>query len=420
MKKPVEIAIIGAGQRGTDNFGRYVLGHSKDAKVVAVAELRKDRRDFFAKQHNLAPEMAFESWEAFVKKPKMCAAVINSTVDQAHEKSSIALLEKGYDILLEKPISTSPQKCVNVIKTARKNNKLVMICHVLRYTPFFQKVKEIVDSGILGKILTYEHKENLSYSHMAHSFVRGNWRRKDEESPMILQKCCHDMDIIYWLLGRKCVRLFSSGHLSFFKEENAPRGSAKRCISGCKVEKECPWSAIKLYVNAKTKKWPVNVITMDVSMKGRVEAVKKGPYGRCVFHCDNTVVDHQQSCMEFEGGITVNFTMNFNHEETRTIKVSGSRASLQGHMGKNEIIINHYLNDRKEIIKVPTVVGGHSGGDPRLIKDFIEALQKKNTSKILTSAETSLESHLMAFAHEESRLRKKLIKMADYRKRFGI
>lgn len=419
MSKPIEIAIIGAGQRGTDNFGRYILDHPKAARVVAVAEPRADRREFFAKQHKLPPDRIFESWQDLVKKPKMCRAVINATIDEVHEKSSIALLEKGYDMLLEKPISTTAEKCVNVIKAAKKYDKLVMIGHVLRYTDFFQRIKKIIEAGTLGQILTYEHKENLSPQHMAHSFVRGNWRRKEDGSPMILQKCCHDMDIIYWLLGKKCVRLFSAGSLSFFKKENAPSGSAKRCVEGCKVERQCPYSALKIYVNNKTTGWPVNVATMDVSKKGRIEAMKKSPFGRCVFWCDNTVVDHQQSCMEFEGSATVNFTMNFTDEDTRTIKIAGSKATLRGHMNKREIIITHYSNNAQDTIKLPIPEGGHSGGDPKLIRDFITALRKDDKSVVLTSAETSLESHLMAFAHEESRITGKVVEMSEYRKKFG-
>lgn len=420
MSKPVEIAIIGAGQRGTDNFGRYILEHPHEAKVVAVAEPRADRREFFAKQHKLPPDRVFADWRDFVKRPKMCQAVINATIDHVHEKSSITLLEKGYDMLLEKPISTTSQKCVNVIKAANKYNKLVMIAHVLRYTDFFQRIKKIIDAGTLGQILTYEHKENISWWHMAHGFVRGNWRRKEDGSPMILQKCCHDMDIIYWLLGRRCIRLFSAGWLSFFKKENAPLGSTSRCIDGCKVEKECPWSAVKIYVNNKTDGWPVNMATLDVSRRSRIEAMKKGPYGRCVFRCDNTVVDHQQSCMEFEEGITVNFTVGFTDTDTRTLKISGSKAALRADMGKREIIINYYLNNSRELIKLPDVSGGHSGGDPKLIRDFIIALRKDDKSMVLTSAETSLESHLMAFAHEESRITGKVVEMTEYRKKFDV
>jgi len=178
-------------------------------------------------------------------------------------------------------------------------------------------------------VVTVEHRENVAYWHMAHSFVRGNWRNSQIESPMILAKCCHDMDILYWNMG-PVRRLNSFGSLIHFRAENAPPGAPEHCLDGCPIADECPFHAPRLYLTDYTG-WPVSVISEDLSLEARRRALEAGPYGHCVYRCDNDVVDHQTVNVEFESGATgVLFMHGHSHKESRTMRYDGTRATLRG------------------------------------------------------------------------------------------
>ena len=306
---------------------------------------------------------------------------------------------------------------VRLVQAAEAHGRLLMVCHVLRYTAFFAAVHDLLASGRLGRIVTVEHRENVAYWHMAHSYVRGNWRDSREESPMILAKCCHDMDLLFWNLG-PVRRLSSFGSLLHYRPENAPAGAPERCTDGCPVADECPWYAPRLYLHDYTG-WPVSVISEDTSPEARRNALETGPYGRCVYHCDNDVVDHQTVNLEFESGATgVLFMHGHSHDEERTMRYDGTRATLRGRFGEglgDSLEIHDHLSGRVERIDPLAQASGHGGGDAGLMAAFVQTLRGRGSS--LTTARESLESHLMAFAAEEARVQESIVRMDEFRQR---
>jgi len=386
-------------------YGAYAAKYPNELKIVAVAEPDQERRLLVAAEHDLSPDQMFESWEQLLAHNKMADVAIIATMDRMHFEPTLKTLELGYDVLLEKPMSPAKEEVIAMIEEARRHERLLTVCHVLRYTPFWSAIKQEIESGIIGDIASIQLSENVGYYHMAHSFVRGNWNRSEATSPMILQKSCHDMDILSWLLDEKCVKVSSYGSLMHFKPENAPVGSTARCVDGCAVERECPYSAIRIYEEAETSDW-TRFISHDLSREGIHRALQEGPFGRCVYQCDNNVVDHQVVNMEFKSGATTSFTMSgFSHDISRTVQIMGTLGEIRGYMEKSAITVYPYGKQEFEV-SVTEGQGGHGGGDEGLMREFLMQVRdesKRGTSG-LTSAEASLQSHLMAFAAEMSRI----------------
>lgn len=397
----VRVALLGAGNRGKDAYGPYALRFPEDIEFVAVAEPMQDRREAFAKAHNIPKENQVETYEKLLNRNKFCDAMMICTQDDMHFIPTKTAIEKGYHVLLEKPMSNSLEECMELGKIARENDVVFMICHVLRYTPFFTKIKEIIDSGKIGKVMTIQHNENIGYFHMAHSFVRGNWRNSKESSPIILAKTCHDMDILLFLAGSRCKKISSFGSLTYFRESNAPANAADRCID-CEHEPSCIYSAKAQYLKARGM-WPATTITEDQTEEGILKALAEGLYGRCAYKCDNDVCDHQVVNMEFENGITSTFNLSaFTNNCNRTLKIMGTRGEIRANDLMQEVEVQLFGQDSKEIFKCKPV-GGHGGGDYGLMADFVRLIQSgKNDA--LTSADISVESHVMAFAAENSRV----------------
>lgn len=418
MPQPVEMALLGAGSRGTFAYGRYAKLNPHMVRFVAVAEPDAARRERFAQEHGIPAERCFNSWEELTARPQLAEALLNATMDQLHLPSTLAALEAGYHVLLEKPMATTPVDCVQLVQAAERAGRVLQICHVMRYTLFWSALHDIVQSGRLGRVINVDHRENVAFWHMAHSFVRGNWRNTATSAPMILAKCCHDMDILYWILGSPVRRMSSFGRLSHFRADQAPSGAPLRCTDGCPAQEECPFYAPRLYLREHTG-WPVNVISLDLSMEGRLKALREGPYGRCVYHCDNDVVDHQVVNMELENDTTITFTMQgHSHDNVRTIRYDGTRATLRASEATYEISVYDHLTGNVETLKPGIVGGGHGGGDSGVMNAFVAALRGA-TGAPLTSARASLESHLMAFAAEQARREGIMLDMAAYRAQVG-
>lgn len=457
MQEQITAVLIGAGYRGSEAYGTYALKNPKKLKFVAVAEPRKAWRENFARTHGIPPENCFTSWEELFNKEKLARAAFICTPDQLHTEPTLLALESGYDVLLEKPMATTVEDCIKLVKKAEEVNKKLQICHVLRYTNFWSTVKTLVDSGQVGDIISITHRENIAYWHTAHSYVRGNWRNSDISAPMILSKCCHDFDLLYWIVGKKPTRISSFGSLSFFNEKNAPPGVPYRCTDGCPIADVCIYSAIKIYVDIEPfynmgknspsrgfrffsrhhnlakglskiifplkrltnfKEWPVSMITSDFSLEGKLKALREGPYGRCVYHCDNNVVDHQQTLIEFENGVTAELTMNGHSAiEERTIRIDGTKGTLIGNFMDigDELIFFDSSNGEKNILIKPKLhAEGHGGGDTGLMEGFVNSLQPEYSLVPLTEARASLESHLMAFAAEQSRVETRVVDMEKF------
>jgi predicted dehydrogenase len=411
----ISLALIGAGDRGMTAYAPYALSKPHEVEFVAVAEPDKQRRESFRQQHGISEEYCFTDYKELLDKPKLADAVLICTQDRMHVEPAMKALEKGYHVMLEKPMSIDPVECFQLGECAERYGRILMICHVLRYTPFFSTIKELLDKGNIGRLISIQHNENVGYWHQAHSYVRGNWRKSEEGSPMILAKSCHDLDIILWLAGSDCKRLSSFGTLTHFKAENAPEGAPKMCLQGCPAESECPYYAPKIYMTKNTG-WPVSVITSDLSAEGRLKALREGPYGRCVYHCDNDVVDHQVVNMEFENEVTAVFTMcAFTNEMGRTIKLMGTEGEIRGHMEKNQIELIEFGTSKKTTIdlNIGVDIHGHGGGDEILFRDFINSVREGRTNA-LTSAKNSVQSHMMAFASERSRIEGTVINFNEY------
>ena len=425
MGEPIEAVLIGAGNRGHEAYGSYALEHPEQIRFTAVADPHQDRRERFAAAHGIPAERRFVSWQDLYTRGRIAEALVNCTLDRMHLESTLPAIEQGYQVLLEKPMANTLEGSVRLVQAAEERGSLLMVCHVLRYTAFFSTLHQIQSSGRLGQIVTVEHRENVAHWHMAHSFVRGNWRNSQIESPMILAKCCHDMDILYWNLGR-VRRLASFGSLIHYRPENAPPEAPERCTDGCPVEQECPWYAPRAYLHDHTG-WPVSVISEDLSLEARRRALETGPYGRCVYYCDNDVVDHQTVNLEFASGASGTLFMHgHSHEEGRTMRYDGTRATLRGRFASglgDSIEIHDHLTGLVEEVDLTTSGiradgSGHGGGDAGLMAAFVRALRPRSGEiESLTTSRESLESHLMALAAEEARVAGTILSMDEFRQR---
>lgn len=409
--KIITAALIGAGQRGADVYADFSLRNCHEMKFAAVAEPDDKRRERFAQKHAVKESMVFSDWRDLLRQPKAADAVFICTQDSMHYEPAVCALEKGYHVFLEKPMSNVLGECLEIGRAAEQYpDRIFTVAHVLRFTPFFQKIKDIIDQGRIGNIISVQHNENVGYWHQAHSFVRGNWRKSETSSPMILAKSCHDMDILLWLIGKHCRKISSFGSLSYFTEQNAPPKVPERCLDGCAFQESCPYFAPKIYLEAMDS-WQAevlqSVVSSDQSSEGILQALREGPYGRCVFKCDNDVVDHQVATLEFEDNITAVFTMcGHTSECSRTIKIMGTAGEIRGHMEKQVIEVLPFNERNREYIILDIEKEGHGGGDYRIMKSFTGLIRRGAKSDNITSPEIAVESHIMSFAAEKSRLEK--------------
>lgn len=408
----MKLALLGAGQRGMI-YAEYAY-YKKNVEIAAVIDPNEERRKTAAEKFCIDEERQFSSAADFFAKGKICDAVILTTMDRDHFGHAMAAMDCGYDILLEKPISPDPKECMVIGQRAKELNRKIIVCHVLRYTNFFSKLKEIVDSGELGRIVAIQHSENVGNFHIAHSFVRGNWRRSDETSPIIMQKSCHDMDILIWLIGSEPKKVASFGRLSHFKEENAPAGSADRCLN-CKVAEKCQYNAVQAYMPVRGS-WPAVLLGSDQSEAGILKALETSPYGRCVYRCDNNVCDNQVTIIEFKNGVNVSFTLSgFTNRIFRSIKIMCEYGEINAEDDGDTIEITRFNSNsvdqtNKILIRTAQVEGFHGGGDCLLMDDFIKNLEGGN-AECKTDIECSIESHILAYAAEQSRVTGNVIDM---------
>lgn len=403
------VAVLGVGARGGKVYARLMNRSPEQYKITHLCDLDEDLLEESGKEFDIPEENRFSSETEFFRK-KRADIIIIATPDHLHVKHALKAMELGYDILCEKPLTHKKEECDALLETQKKYGNKILVCHVLRYASAYLKLKEILDSGRIGKLVTMDWIEPVGYWHQAHSFVRGNWRNTKDSAPMIIAKCCHDLDMIQHFANSKCKSVSSVGSLSFFKPECAPEGAAERC-SDCAYNKTCPYSAYKIYVDGWKKKkcppnyWPYNVLTGEpVTEKKLIDAIEYGPYGRCVFHCDNNVVDNQTVQMLFENGITATLQMNaFNLGGGRRISLFGTYGEV--YMTDTEIVLNVFGNPT-EVIDVRSNAHGldyaHGGGDARMINTLYDMVSGKESLK--SSLEASIESHLIGIKAEESRL----------------
>jgi predicted dehydrogenase len=403
MSWPVTIALLGTGSRGR-TFAGYAERFPERVRVVAVADPRTDRRDALADRHSVPLGRRFDDWRDFAERPRMADAVLVLTPDRDHAGPALRCAELGYHVLLEKPIAQTEQDCVELMEAVTKAGTVFAVCHVMRYTTYTDAVRRVLDAERLGRLVGIDQLEPVGWWHFAHSYVRGNWRRSDEDGPSLLTKCCHDVDWLRYLIGRPAVRVSSTGGLHHFTTANRPPGAADRCLD-CGVEPDCPYSAPRLYLGClgdpKREKWPLGVVTTELTEQGVRDALRTGPYGRCVYACDNDVADHQVTTVEFDGGVTATLTMSaFTPVARRQTRIMGTRGFLEG--DGEQLTVTDFVTGQVEKIVVD-VSGGHDGGDDRLMTAFTHGVATGDRSQIRSGPQESLESHLVVFAAERSR-----------------
>ncbi len=405
---PVSVVVIGAGERGA-GYGRWARRHPDRALVVGVAEPREVRRARFAAEHGIPARNAAADWRQLAGRARLADAVLICTQDRMHAGPAEAFAALGYHILLEKPMAPDEAGCRRIVAAVEKAGVMLAVGHVMRYTPYTRAVKEIVDSGQLGDIMTVQHLEPVGFWHQAHSYVRGNWRRADLAASMLMAKSCHDLDWLAYVLGRVPLRVASFGSLTHFTAANRPAGAADRCVA-CPVEASCPYSAPRLYRGLLERgghRWPLSAVIEDFSAAALDQALREGPYGRCVYACDNDVVDHQVVALEFPGGATATFTMTaFTEAAGRATRLFGTRGELTG--DGQAIRVYDFLTRAERLIApapagAPDAAAGHGGGDAGLMDAFTGAVATGNRELILSGPRESLASHLAVFAAERAR-----------------
>lgn len=421
---PLTAIMLGAGNRGFDVYGKFALEQPEQLKFMAVADADPAKLTRFGNAHNIPLEFRFSSWEELIgnvgakhASPLPNLAAFVCLPDALHETAAIKTLEAGFHLMLEKPVASTLDGTLRVASAARDSGRVVMLGYVLRFTPFFQTIHQIVQSGQLGEVVTISWRENVSSLHMAHSFVRGNWGNTDRSSPMILAKCSHDLDLLGWLTGKHISSLSSFGNLQHFKLSNAPEGSPERCLDGCPAEDSCIYHAAKMYLTDNTD-WPTSTISADLSISARKHVLETSNYGRCVYRMDNDVVDNQVVAFNFEGGGTGTLTMHgFSAQEGRTIRIDGTKASLRAvfNDGLYEVKLEpHGFGGRGELIPMlesATAGGRHGGGDDGLTAAFIDAVNNREREPI----SSYLTSHFLAFAIEQARLESRVVNMAEFK-----
>lgn len=399
-----KLVVLGLGQRG-NIYATFAKTYPEKFELVAIIENNPERIAYAEKE--FGGVKVFTDYKDFLSENIAADIVAVATQDEDHKEHAIAMMKAGYDLLLEKPIANNKQDCLEIYEASKKYDRKVIVCHVLRYTPFYSRVKRIIDSGKLGDIVTVNASENVGYYHQAHSFVRGPWRNKEQSSPMILAKCCHDMDIIRYLTGEKCQAVSSYGDLYFFNKEHAPKESTDYC-SDCPIT-DCPFKAQKIYLSKEGDFFANYFTTKEHTKENILHDLRRSQYDRCVFKCDNDVVDHQVTIMRFENGKTACHTMTaFSKEIYRDLKIHGTKAELVGSIESNYIEISPFGGEVEKInIDVSMAnVGGHMGGDFFMMNSVYKALNGEKAEGI-TYLDVSIDSHLMSFAAEESRLTKK-------------
>ncbi|XP_054857910.1 uncharacterized protein LOC129344994 isoform X2 [Eublepharis macularius] len=420
MSRQITVLIIGAGSRGK-TYASYALLLPARMKVVGVADPRAFPRKDLQEAHNLDENNVFDDWRAAAEREKFADAVIIATPDRLHKAPAVAFAQKGYHILLEKPMAVTPEDCKEIVLACKTHNCILVVCHVLRYHPVTLKIKELLDAGTIGDICHIQHMEPVGFWHFAHSFVRGNWRNEAESTFSLLAKSCHDIDLInFWMGGKRCLKISSFGSLSHFTKDHKPQGAASRCLD-CPVEQNCPYSAQKVYLKPAEQgnfHWPVSVVCSsgEYDIEALTDALRHGPYGRCVYECDNDVVTNQVVNMEFEGGRTAAFTMIAFTERlgVRKTTIYGTKGQLSCR-GSGPVKVFDFLQRKKltfqpeRAFSVVGCLGGHDGADFDLMESFVAAVADNNPSLIRSGAEDTLNSHLLVFEAERARKENRVV-----------
>lgn len=425
----MKVILIGAGNRGV-GYLKQMKRRPEKFQIVGVADPIKERRDYVKDMFQLSEDDCYQSWQDIFSKPKMADVAIIATMDEEHYQPALKAIDMGYNLLLEKPVAQTAQECIDIANAAREKGVQVLVCHVLRYAPFYKEVKKLVLDGAVGDVMSVVAVEAVGHIHQSHSFVRGDWHREDETTPMLLAKCCHDLDIIQWLVGKTCKKVSSFGDISHFRPENAPEGAPERCIDGnCPAAEECPYNCRKIYLGKDQIDWMRLAVGRGIG-KGFeptdeevMEGLKNTNFGACVYHANNNVVDHQVVNMEFEGGATASLTMNAFNEGGRYIRIFGTKGELYANANDTEITL--YSFDTGKISKISveetdeSIVGGHGGGDEGIVMELYDYFSGNYNGYCAADIDTSVKNHLIGFAAEYARHHDTVESVAEFSRKQG-
>jgi predicted dehydrogenase len=408
---PLRIAVIGAGVRGTA-LSRKISSSEFSARIVAVAEPDDEKRRSFAQEFNLPNSAIFNSWESLTASLNDCDAAIVATLDNQHTLPVIECINRGWHVLVEKPLADSIKDCILINKARIEKKRVVAVCHTLRFMAVFLKVKELLESGTIGQLVHIDHMEGIGNFRFVHNYVRGRWAREKNNAFLLLHKCSHDIDYLNWLINEPCLKVSSFGSLKYFTGANAPSGSTYRCTDNCKVEATCPYSALQIYVEGLLEKWPANDISRIHTREAHMEAIQSGPYGICAWHSNNDVVDHQVVMMEFKGGSTATCTM------TGYSATNGRRTRLQGTLGEilydevlGSISVKKFSEKEEENIRIPEQNSYHPE-DQDILNNWISAILF--STPVVVDPSEALRTLTVVFASEISRIENKIVEIPDF------
>lgn len=422
MKK-LKVILIGAGGRGR-RYTNIMKEMPEQFELVGIAEPVESLREEIRELHGVDPKDCYESWEQILDRPKFADIAVITTMDQMHYEPAMKAIELGYDLLLEKPIAPTPEQCAAIWRQAEKYGSKIMVCHVLRYTPFFMQLKKILDDGIVGDVMSVEHIEAVGNVHQTVSFVRGRWGNEGRSTPMLLQKCCHDLDILQWLLGKNCEKIQSFGSLVHFRPENAPEGAPERCLDGCPYADTCYYNAYNVYVEGRYGFASPRHTTMmpNPTKEDLIHTLETTQLGKCVYKCDNDVVDHQIVNMEFEGGTTVSMTMSAFTKGGRRTHIMGTKGELWGEMSNKEepFVFYDFATREKRVLSAEILVAGdsiatgHGGGDAGIVDALYRYVTGELTAEDVSEIGISVKNHMLVFAAEESRQNDTVVSVPEY------
>ena len=422
--KQLTAILIGAGGRGT-SYSRYMKSMPEKYKLIGVADPIAEKRRVIKEMWDLSDEMCFESWEDILALPKMADILVLATSDNLHYAPAMKAISLGYDLLLEKPVAQTVKECTDIANAASEKGVSVLVCHVLRYAPFFKKVKSVIESGMLGEIVSIDLVEAVGSIHFSHSFVRGNWHSEKEATPLILAKTCHDLDMIQWLIDKPCKKVASFGSLTHFTEKNAPEGAPRRCIDGnCPHAETCPYNSERLYIKG-VEKFPWKDIFKkqvathpDFTDEELREALHRTDYGLCVYHANNDMVDHQVVSMEYQDDVTAHLTVNAFNSGGRHLRIYGTKGELFAFASAKNIHTFTYADWSSHDFPVQeteeSIAGGHGGGDFNIVSDLYDYLTGIYTGNSVADIRVSVANHLIGFAAEESRHEGTVVDMDSY------
>lgn len=422
--KPITAIIVGAGHRSFV-YSELAKTNPEMLKIVGVADPNPIRRKKAMDYFGFKEDMCFENAEELAKKGKLADTVINGTMDEQHLETAVPLLDAGYDMLLEKPFAPNEEEMRQIVNCAKKNNSKVMICHVLRYTPFYYAIKERIVNGEIGDIINIQTTEHVSYHHLSTSYIRGKWANSDKcHTSMLLAKCCHDLDIIMWMMSEtKPKQISSFGGKFQFKPENAPKEAGTICMKDCPLVDTCVYSTKRLYIDHPDRwafyVWDALEGKKNVTIEDKIALMKSdSPYARCIYKCDNNVVDHQSVLINFESGATGTHNMvGGSAEPRREIHIIGTKGEIFGNFEESKFTVLKIdpspdaHNEECDVEEVDLRVtgdmvgayGGHGGGDERLAADFVKFIKGEKPSLACTSIFDSVAGHLSVYLADKSR-----------------